>query len=160
MSACLFRYDVESTFPGVVMELTDQEIKDYFTPRDFMIGKTVTIYNRRFYVYEMDNFTKAFYWKNFGITDFSSVDVEQPPKQLARMVSRHDRIDHAAKQSWPVQLIGSIAIATLRILVSCWSTECDPVIEQLRVIQNCFFFHSSLCKFCKCASRSGKGNRC
>ena len=32
------RYNVESTFPGVVMELTEQEIKDYFTPRDFKVS--------------------------------------------------------------------------------------------------------------------------
>lgn len=79
------RYNVASTFPGVVMELTENEIKDYFTPRDFMVGQTVTIYNRRFVIYAMDNFTKAFYWKNFGITEFEPVDVEPRIRQLAKM---------------------------------------------------------------------------
>ena len=82
----MLRYDVDSTFPGVVMELTENEVREYYTPRDFMVGKTVTIYNRRFFIYEMDNFTKAFYWKNFGVNDFNSVDVEQKDPPLAKMV--------------------------------------------------------------------------
>ena len=80
------RYNVESTFPNVVMELSDQEIKDYFTPKDFDLGKTVQLYNRRFLIYDCDNFTKAFYWKNFNKTDFTPIDVEarrrEPPKMV------------------------------------------------------------------------------
>lgn len=79
------RYQVESTFPGVVMELTEQEIKDYFTPRDFKVGESVNIYNRRFLIYDLDNFSKAFYWKNFGVTDFKPVDVEQRLRELSKM---------------------------------------------------------------------------
>ena len=33
------RYQVESTFPSVVMELTGQEIAHYFTPKDFKLGR-------------------------------------------------------------------------------------------------------------------------
>lgn len=70
------RYKVESTFPSVVMELTPQEIKEYFTPRDLKIGETVTLYNRRFLIFDCDDFTKAFCWKNFGQTDFTSIDLD------------------------------------------------------------------------------------
>jgi len=79
------RYDVKSVFPGITMELTEQEIKEYLTPRDFSIGKTVIIYNRPFLIYEVDNFTKAFYWKNFGTTDFTPVDVNQVRTELPKM---------------------------------------------------------------------------
>ncbi|KAI0215708.1 EF-hand domain-containing protein 1 [Lamellibrachia satsuma] len=79
------RYHVPSTFPHVVMELSQQEIKAYFTPRDFRIGDTVTIYNRRFLIYDVDDFTKAFYWKNFGVTDFDPVNVDQPANPNAKM---------------------------------------------------------------------------
>ena len=80
------RYHVPSTFPHVVMELSNQEIKAYFTPRDFHIGDTVSIYNRRFLIYDVDDFTKAFYWKNFGVTDFDPVNVDQPANPNAKMV--------------------------------------------------------------------------
>lgn len=81
------RYSADSSFPAVVMELSDQEIKEYFTPKDFMIGKTVIVYGRRFLVYDCDNFTKAYYYHHFGITDFEVVDVKTNLKDLAKMVS-------------------------------------------------------------------------
>ena len=81
------RYNVESTFPSVVMELSDQEIKDYFTPKDFDLGKTVQLFNRRFLIYDCDNFTKAFYWKNFNKTDFTPIDVDTYRSGTAKMVS-------------------------------------------------------------------------
>ncbi|CAH1773631.1 unnamed protein product [Owenia fusiformis] len=79
------RYAIESSFPAVVMELSDHEIKDYFTPVDFEIGKTVHIYGRRFLVYDCDDFTKAFFYKNFGKTDFTPVDVKGLSKDLPKM---------------------------------------------------------------------------
>lgn len=79
------RYNIESSFPAVVMELSGNEIKDYFTPRDFEIGKTVHMYGRRFLIYDCDDFTKGFYWKNFGKTDFTPVDVKGMAKNLPKM---------------------------------------------------------------------------
>ncbi|KAL8623691.1 hypothetical protein ACOMHN_004756 [Nucella lapillus] len=79
------RYNVPSSFPAVVMELSDNEIKNYFTPRDFMIGQTVSLYGRRFLVYDCDNFTKAFYYHHFGVTDFPAVDVKGAGKDLPKM---------------------------------------------------------------------------
>lgn len=69
------------------MELTEQEIKDYYTPRDFTIGKTVSIYGRRFLVYDCDNFTKAFYYENFGVKDFTPVEVAPNGQTIPKMVS-------------------------------------------------------------------------
>ncbi|CAD5111984.1 DgyrCDS1238 [Dimorphilus gyrociliatus] len=79
------RYNVPSTFPGIVMELSQQEIKRYFTPSDFAIGKTVLIFNRKFFIYDVDPFTKAFYWKNFGVTDFTPVELSPNGVPLPKM---------------------------------------------------------------------------
>ena len=38
-------------FPIIAMEASAQEIKDYFSPKDFMIGGTVNIAGRRFLMY-------------------------------------------------------------------------------------------------------------
>jgi len=80
------RDDIEADFPLGAMEITDEEVKEYFTPVDFCIGKTIIIYGRRFLIYDVDNFTKAFYWKNFGMTDFTPVDVEIPKPPLPKQV--------------------------------------------------------------------------
>ena len=80
------RDDIEPDFPLGAMEITDEEVKDYFSPVDFCIGKTLVVYGRRFLLYDVDNFTKAFYWKNFGMTDFTPVDVEIPKPPLPKQV--------------------------------------------------------------------------
>lgn len=80
------RFDVSPTFPSVAMELTEQEIKEYFTPKDFQIGKTITIYGRCFLIYDCDNFTKGFYYNHFGITNFDPIEVKGEAKQLPKMV--------------------------------------------------------------------------
>ena len=71
------RYDVGSTFSAMTMELSDKEIKEYFSPADFAIGKTVQIYNRQFFLYDCDDFTRAYYWKYFGKSDFDPITVDR-----------------------------------------------------------------------------------
>lgn len=79
--------DIERDFPAGVMEITDEEVKEYFSPVDFKIGTTILMYGRRFLIYDVDNFTKAFYWKNFGMTDFTPINVDikkpEPPKAVS-----------------------------------------------------------------------------
>ncbi|XP_022101498.1 EF-hand domain-containing protein 1-like [Acanthaster planci] len=76
------RYNVESSFPAVVMELSDHEIKQWCTPEDFMIGKSVFIYNRPFLIYDMDEFTRAWMHNRYGMRDFTPVEVTGQAKQL------------------------------------------------------------------------------
>lgn len=70
------RYNVKSNFSAIYLELSDQEVAAYYKPIDFGMGKTVNIYGRDFTVYDMDNFTKAFYYQNFGETDFTPITDE------------------------------------------------------------------------------------
>jgi len=85
------RYNVKSTFSAIYLELSDQEIKEYIRPHDFAIGRTTNIYGRDFLVYDMDNFTKAFFYQNLGVTDFPPLRDENPlnqkPKPYDRMVN-------------------------------------------------------------------------
>jgi hypothetical protein len=81
------RNDIQQNFPAGVMEITDEEVKEYFSPVDFKIGTTVLIYGRRFLIYDVDNFTKAFYWKNFGMTDFTPINVDQKKPDSPKAVS-------------------------------------------------------------------------
>ena len=41
--------------------MTAAEKQNYFSPPDFMIGKTVTILNKEFFIYDLDDFTRRFY---------------------------------------------------------------------------------------------------
>jgi EF-hand domain-containing protein 1 len=68
---------VKSAFASIYLELSSNEIKDYLRPEDFGIGRTVSIYGRNFTIYDMDNFTKAFYYKNMDLTDFTPLKDDQ-----------------------------------------------------------------------------------
>lgn len=70
------RYNVKSNFSAIYLELSDNEVKDYYKPSDFALGRSVNIFSRNFTVYDMDNFTKAFYYQNFGDTDFTPINDE------------------------------------------------------------------------------------
>lgn len=50
---------------------------------------------RRFLLYDCDNFTKAFYWKNFNITDFTPVDISQSKGTLPKMVQNMNTVPHS-----------------------------------------------------------------
>lgn len=75
------RYKIRATFPHIYMELSEKEIDEYYKPQDFGIGKTVPVYGRNFYIYDADNFTKAFYYQNFGITEFPALQNENTPRE-------------------------------------------------------------------------------
>lgn len=102
------RYDVDSTFPAVVMELSDKEIKDYYTPVDFDIGKTVQLYNRRFFLYDCDNFTKAYYWKNFGRTDFTAISVDRRGNIITQSQESQVERDDNLKEMAPYNGYGTL----------------------------------------------------
>ena len=51
-----------------------------------MIGKTVNIYGRNFYIYDCDMFTKTFYAKNFGVSNFEPIDIQTRQNDYPKMV--------------------------------------------------------------------------
>ncbi|XP_060046027.1 EF-hand domain-containing protein 1 isoform X1 [Erinaceus europaeus] len=69
------------TFPQCVLEISDQEVLEWYTAKDFIVGKTVTIRGRTFFIYDCDPFTRQYYKEKFGIADLPSIDVskKEPP---------------------------------------------------------------------------------
>eukprot|EP00051_Salpingoeca_urceolata_P016671 m.223208 g.223208 ORF g.223208 m.223208 type:complete len:552 (+) comp18748_c0_seq2:177-1832(+) len=68
--------DLPADFPSIVFERKPEELQDVLSPADFGIGETVHIMGRNFLLTDCDEFTKEFYRRNFGVEDFSTVDVD------------------------------------------------------------------------------------
>uniref|UniRef100_D3ZD71 EF-hand domain containing 1 n=1 Tax=Rattus norvegicus TaxID=10116 RepID=D3ZD71_RAT len=73
--------DNGKNFPQCVLEISDQEVLEWYTAKDFIVGKPLTILGRTFFIYDCDPFTRQFYKDKFGMSDLPRVDVskKEPP---------------------------------------------------------------------------------
>uniref|UniRef100_A0A8D0GP64 EF-hand domain containing 1 n=1 Tax=Sphenodon punctatus TaxID=8508 RepID=A0A8D0GP64_SPHPU len=76
----------KKTFPSSVLEISDQEVLEWFTAKDFAVGKSTTLLGRSFFIYDCDEFTQQYYRDKFGIADFHPVNVKPPPQEEVKQV--------------------------------------------------------------------------
>uniref|UniRef100_A0A1A7X660 EF-hand domain (C-terminal) containing 1 n=1 Tax=Iconisemion striatum TaxID=60296 RepID=A0A1A7X660_9TELE len=67
------------TAPSCIMEFTKKDVDEYYSPKDFQLGQTVTLLNHHFLLYNCDDFTKHHYQKNFP--DMEMKPTEVPTKK-------------------------------------------------------------------------------
>ncbi|XP_068135101.1 EF-hand domain-containing protein 1 [Hyperolius riggenbachi] len=72
--------DLKDTFPNCVLEISDKEVTEWYTPRDFNVGSHVTILGRKFFLYDCDTYTREFYQANLGVEP-APVDVEKKTEE-------------------------------------------------------------------------------
>ncbi|XP_061002891.1 EF-hand domain-containing protein 1 [Dama dama] len=68
-------------FPQCVLEISDKEVLEWYTAKDFIVGKPLTILGRTFFIYDCDPFTRQYYQEKFGISDLPRIDMskKEPP---------------------------------------------------------------------------------
>ncbi|KAJ8871831.1 hypothetical protein PR048_028171 [Dryococelus australis] len=78
--------DIPANFPSLYLEVTDQEITEYYAPKDFIIGNTIFVLGRRFLIYDCDEFTRNYFNKALNITQPAWINVfpkkKLPPQQV------------------------------------------------------------------------------
>ncbi|XP_003706810.1 EF-hand domain-containing protein 1 [Megachile rotundata] len=67
--------NLPSTYPAIYMECGDPEIVEYYTPKDLIIGETIFIFNRRFFLHDCDAFTRKYYSDMLGITQPKEIPI-------------------------------------------------------------------------------------
>ncbi|XP_037039126.1 EF-hand domain-containing protein 1-like [Bradysia coprophila] len=66
------------------LEVTDNEVTEYYQPTDFRIGNTIYVYGRRFLLLDCDPFTRKYYANVLKSSQNSKLKVEFPKKPLPK----------------------------------------------------------------------------
>lgn len=64
------------------MEISKDNVEEYYSPKDFQLGQTVTLLSRRFLLYDCDRFTKEYYQQNYPEMELKPIDLPKKTETL------------------------------------------------------------------------------
>lgn len=73
-------------FPSCVLEVSLQDVQEYFSPGDLRVGEEVTLMGRCFLLCDCDDFTRKYYQENYPDIQLKPVCTDTTPQQDTRRV--------------------------------------------------------------------------
>ncbi|XP_076613252.1 EF-hand domain-containing protein 1 [Chaetodon auriga] len=77
------------TFPSGVLEVSTEEVDEYYSPKDFQLGQTIKLLGRCFLLYDCDGFTKEYYQQNHPDMEMEPIEV---PKKTDVLYERKKEV--------------------------------------------------------------------
>lgn len=76
------------SFPSCVLEISPQEVGEYYCPKDFQVGQRVRLLGRTFLLCDCDGFTKDYYKKNHPDIEINPIQIPEKTKVPERQKVR------------------------------------------------------------------------
>ncbi|XP_072295484.1 EF-hand domain-containing protein 1-like [Eucyclogobius newberryi] len=67
-------------FPTCVLEVSKDEVEEYYSPQDFQLGQRITLLGRHFLLSDCDSFTRHYYQSHFPNMELRPVEPTQDPQ--------------------------------------------------------------------------------
>ncbi|XP_078503713.1 EF-hand domain-containing protein 1 isoform X2 [Lissotriton helveticus] len=78
--------DLKVSFPACVLEISDHEVTDWYSPKDFCVGQDITILGRKFILHDCDDYTRAYYRDVLRYAEFKPIDVKKKTEDTVKLV--------------------------------------------------------------------------
>ncbi|KAJ8980307.1 hypothetical protein NQ317_005228 [Molorchus minor] len=72
--------DTPVNYPAIYLELSEAEVKEYYQPKDFVIGKTIFVLGRDMLLYDCDKFTRDYYKNALCIVQKPRIEIATKPQ--------------------------------------------------------------------------------
>lgn len=65
-------------FPGIIFNISDTEVEEFYQPKDLRIGETIFVYGRKFLLLDCDKFTRTYFDQVMRCPQPNKLEIQKP----------------------------------------------------------------------------------